>query len=115
MANENIEDIKYVRPTSLTLISLFLFFGAFITVWYFLRGTFGSSILNTILFIVSGIVFLVCGIGFWLMKKWVFYLFAAYSLINQVVLLVLGRWNLVGFLIVAIIVYFGYRYRSEMS
>jgi hypothetical protein len=121
MTNENIagledeKDIKYVRPTSITLISLWLLFSAFTAVWLIFRGYAAASITNTVLLAVGSIVFLVCTAGFWLMKKWAVYLYAAYGFINQFVLLALGRWNLASMLLLVIIVYFGYKYLSEMS
>ncbi|MGE5641698.1 MAG: hypothetical protein ACM3Y8_01690 [Byssovorax cruenta] len=118
MTAENIEDdadIQYVRPISMTLISLWLLFSALTVVWLMFRGYGASSTVNSILLAVGGIVSLVCGVGFWLMKKWALYVYTAYGLINQVALLALGRWNIFSLLLLVIIVYVGFRYRSEMT
>ncbi len=118
MANETLESVKEnksVRPISITLISLWLFFGALTAAWLIFRGYGASLIENTVLVGVGGAVSLVCGIGFWLMKKWALYVYAVYGLLNQAALLVLGRWNLFSLFVLVIIVYFGYRNHSKMS
>ncbi|HSL44543.1 MAG TPA: hypothetical protein VK897_13990 [Anaerolineales bacterium] len=110
------EATKRARPSSITLISIFELYGAFNAFYYILRlGVQELGMESTILFAVGGIVSLICGIGFWFMKKWAVYTFAAYSVINQIVLLALGRWNILSFLILAIIVYIGYRNLSKMA
>lgn len=115
MANEDIEDIKYVRPISITLISVWLFFSALTVVWLIFRNYGAPSIVSSVLLTVGGIVSLVCGVGFWLMKKWALYVFTIFAGIDQVALLLLGRWNVFSLLYFAVVIYFGYKYRSEMS
>jgi hypothetical protein len=118
MANETLErvtDSKSVRPVPITLISLWLLFGAFTSAWLIFRGYGASFMPNTVLIAVGGVVSLVCGIGLWLMKKWALYVYAIYGLLNQVALLALGRWNLFSLLVLVIIVSFGYRNLSKMS
>ena len=121
MATENIkevedkQDIKYVRPTLITLISVWMLLSALMTVWFIFKGYGTSSPVNIPLFVVGGIVFLVCGIGFWRMKKWALYIFTVYALLDEVALLLLGRWNVFSLFYFAVVIYFGYRYRSEMT
>jgi uncharacterized membrane protein (DUF2068 family) len=118
MATENIEDekdIKYVRPTLITLLSVWMLFSALMTVWFIFKGYGASSPVNLPLFVVGCIVFLVCGVGFWRMKKWALYIFAVYALLDQVALLLLGRWSIFSLLLFAVLIYIGYRYRSEMT
>jgi hypothetical protein len=106
---------KANRPISITLISLWLLFGALTTAWLIFRGYGASFISDTVLIAVGGLVSLACGTGFWFMKKWSLFIYAVYGLLNQVALLALGRWNLFSLLVLAIIVYFGYRNLSKMS
>ncbi len=121
MTTENIEDvedekdIKYVRPTLITLISVWMLASALMTVWFIFKGYGASSPVNIPLFVVGGTVFLVCGVGFWRMKKWALYLFVVYALLDQVALLLLGRWSIFSLLFFAVLAYIGYRYRSEMT
>ena len=62
MANEHIrtvedkDDIEYVRPLSITLISVWLFFSAFSAVWLIYKGYGASLAVNTALIAVGGIV-----------------------------------------------------------
>jgi hypothetical protein len=119
LTTENIEveeeEIEYVRPVAMTLISLWLIFSGLMIFWYTLRGYGASSVLNTSFLMIGGVVSLVGGIGFWRMKKWALYVFAAFALIDQVVLLLLGRWNIFSLFYFAVLLYFGYKYRSEMT
>jgi hypothetical protein len=112
---ESVEEIKSVRPVSIILISLWLLFGALTSAWLIFRGYGASFIPNTVLIAIGGVVSLVCGIGFWLMKKWALYVYAVYGFLNQAALLALGRWNLFSLLVLVMIVYFGYRSLSKMS
>jgi uncharacterized membrane protein (DUF2068 family) len=70
---------------------------------------------NTAFLAIGGIVYLVCGIGFWLMKKWAVYMALVFGIIDQFVLLLLGRWGIGALLIPVVIVYVGYRHLSKMS
>jgi hypothetical protein len=54
-------------------------------------------------------------LGLWLMKKWAVYAYAAITIINQIALLLMGRWNLASLLIPAIVLYVGYKNLSKMS
>jgi len=110
-----VETTKADRPISITLISLCLFFGALTSAWLIFKGYGASFVPNTVLISIGGLVSLVCGIGFWLMKKWALYVYAVYGLLNQAALLALGRWNLFSLLVLVMIIYFGYRSLSKMS
>lgn len=114
---ETIKEAKVDRPISITLISIFLIAGNLFLAWPLLRGTLlqGRGMAEALYMVLAVVISLVCGIGFWLMKKWAVYTYAALGVIIQIVLLVLGRWNLFSLLLPAIIVYFGYRHLSKMS
>ena len=120
MSTLTVSATKAKRPSSMTLISVFEFMEGFLLLYFIFSPGIQNSIQvrgigETIFFVFSGIVLLANGIGFWLMKKWALYVYAAYGLINQVALLALGRWNILSLLLLVIIVYVGFRYRSEMT
>ena len=107
---------KPKRPSSITLISIFGIISGLLSFYYVFQNSIqGPSLGNTMVFVLSGIVFLACGIGFWLMKKWAVYTYMVFSVINQIFLLVVGRWNILALLISAIVIYVGYKHLSEMS
>lgn len=110
-----IETIKPHRPSSITLISIFLIYSGLMSFYYIFRGALTLSTVDTLFFAFGGIVFIICGIGFWLMKKWAVYAYAIFAVINQVALFLLGRWNIFSLLLLGIIVYVGYRHLSKMS
>jgi hypothetical protein len=110
------EAIKTKRPSSITLISVFGIYSGLLSFYFIFRdGIQELGLGNTVFFAIGGIVFLVCGIGFWLMKKWAVYLYAVFAVINQVALLVMGRWNIFSLLLSAVILYVGYKNLSKMS
>jgi len=111
---------KAKRPYIITLICYVL---ALVVITTFL-GIFKPSLSLTIqrfglgftLYqIFSAIVSLLSMIGLWLMKKWGVYVYAGLLVINQIVLLVMGRWSIASLLISAIIVYIGYINIQKMS
>ena len=107
---------KPKRPSSITLISVIGIYGGFL-LFYFIINTGVQELdpLNTMFFAFGGIGFFVCGIGFWFMKKWAVYTYAVFAALNQVALLIMGRWNIFSLLISAIVLYVGYKNLSRMS
>lgn len=98
------------------MISILEIYGALVSYYSIFRvGVQALGMPSTILFAVGGLVGLICGLGFWLMKKWAVYVFAAYAVINQIVLLALGRWSILSPLFPVIIVYVGYKNLPKMS
>ena len=113
MANET---TKVKRPSSITLISVLAIYGGILLFWFiFQAGIQNFGVGNTIFFGMSGFIFLVCGIGFWLMKKWAVYLYAILAIVTQIFLLLTGRWTVGSLIIPAIVVFVGYRNLSKMS
>jgi len=55
----------------------------------------------------SALVGLACMIGLWQMRKWAVYVYAAFCVVNQLVLLKMGVWNIFALLIPAIVVAVG--------
>lgn len=107
---------KTKRPSSITLISVFGIIGGLLGFYYiFAGGTTGLYNWKTLFLGLIGVVFFICGIGFWLMKKWAVYAYAVFGIIDQILLLLLGRWNIMSLLITALVVYVGYKNLSKMS
>jgi len=111
---------KTNRPSSITLISVFEIAGGLLLIYFmFSPGTQNSaqsrSVWETLFFAFSGLVLLVSGIGFWLMKKWAVYTFLAFAILSQVYVISVGRWNVFSLLILAIPVYVGYKHFSKMT
>ncbi len=110
------EATKAKRPSSITLISIFGIYTGFLSLYFIFRdGIQELGLGNTLFFALGGIVFMVCGIGFWLMKKRAVYAYAVFAVIDQIVLLLIGRWNIIALLISVIVVYVGYKHLSKMS
>ena len=51
-----------------------------------------------------GIVGLICNIGFWKMKKWGFYGYVTFVVLNQIVMLSTGTWLPMALIIPAVII-----------
>jgi hypothetical protein len=83
--------------------------------YIFTGGITGLDLWNILFLGLIGIGFFVCGIGFWFMKKWAVYVYAVFGIIDQIVLLLMGRWNIISLLIAALVVYVGYKNLSKMS
>jgi hypothetical protein len=73
------------------------------------------SVWEILFFAFSGIVLLVSGVGFWLMKQWAVYAFIVFAIISQVYVISVGRWNAFSLLLLAIPIYVGYKHFSEMT
>jgi hypothetical protein len=107
---------KTNRPSSITLISILAILAGLLS-FYFLLGVDiqAVGVLNFAFIALGGIVFLLCGIGFWLMKKWAYYAYLVFAILNQIFLLIMGRWNIMALLIPVVVVYVGYKHLSKMS
>ena len=107
---------KTKRPSSITLISVFGIISGLLSFYYlFTGGLKGLDVWNTLSIGFFGVVFMVCGFGFWFMKKWAVYMYTVFAIINQIFLLLVGRWNLMALLISVVVVYIGYKNLSKMS
>ena len=56
-----------------------------------------------------------CAVGFWLMRRWAVYLYAAALCLTQIVLLAMGSWNIVALLIPLVVVMIGFLYLPRME
>ena len=112
--------VKTKRPSSITLICVLGIVGALEIFWAIFYPSTSSTLQRlglgfTLYLAFSALILLVCMIGLWLMKKWSVYTYTVLSVINQIALVSLGRWNIGALLIPAIVLYFGYRHLSKMS
>lgn len=57
----------------------------------------------------------VSAFGIWLMKKWGFYVYLAFNVINQAVLLSMSMWSLFSILIPAIVIGVAYTHLKGMN
>lgn len=93
------------RPGIITAICILGFVGAVITIPLIFSST-AKSIGEWyppylgLSFIVGG----VCMIGLWKMKKWSVITYTVFAAINQIVLLVMGAWNVLALIIPAIFI-----------
>ena len=112
--NETTENTK--RPISITIICVIGFIGVLITVPLIF-----SSIARQIgpwyppYLGFSAIVGLACMVGLWMMKKWAAYTYTGFVVLNQVVLLAMGVWNVMALLIPAIVIFFALKHVSKMT
>ena len=111
---------KTNRPSSITLVSVFEIVGGCLLLYFMFspgiqNSLQGRSVWQTLFFAFSGIVLLVSGIGFWLMKKWAVYAFIVFAILSQVYVISVGRWNVFSLLILAVPLFVGYKHLSKMS
>ena len=97
--------VKAPRPTAITVICVLGFLGAALTVPMLFSsvaaqiGAWYPPYLG-----LTAVIGLACMIGLWMMKKWAAYTYTAFVVINQVVLLSQGKWNIMAIAIPAIVV-----------
>ncbi len=107
---------KAKRPTSITVICVLGFIVALITVQLIFSpeaqrvGAWYPPFLG-----FSAITGLACMVGLWMMKKWAAYTYTGFVALNQVVLLAMGVWNIMGMLIPAVVIFFTLKNVSKMT
>jgi hypothetical protein len=93
------------RPTVITVVCLIGFIGAALLlplVFSAASSKIGSWYPAYLGF--SAIIGLVCMGGLWNMQKWAAYTYTGLFIINQIVLLTMGVWNILSLLIPAIVI-----------
>lgn len=103
------------RPTSITVICIIGFIGAVFALAMIFSPRaqqIGSWYPPYLAF--SAIIGLVCMLGLWTMRKWAALTYTGFVLINQVVLLVMGAWNIIALLVPAIAILFIMKHVSQM-
>jgi hypothetical protein len=104
------------RPTSITVICIIGFIGALIAVPLMcspMAEQIGSW--YPLYLALSSVIGVVCMAGLWMMRKWAAYTYTGFVVLNQVVLLAKGAWNIMALIIPAIAIVFVVRNASKMS
>ena len=104
------------RPVAITVICVVDFIGAVgasLLIFSNIAATVGRWYPPYLGF--SCVVGLLCMIGLWIMKKWAVYVYTVFFVINQIVLLMTNRWNLLGFLLLIIIIGILWAYIRKMD
>ncbi len=104
------------RPLSITVICVIGFIGAALAIPVIFSGT-AKNIGNWYppLLAFSAIVGAVCFVGLWKMKKWTAYSYAAFTGLNQIIMLVMGIWNIFALLIPGIVIFVAFKNIAKMS
>jgi len=103
------------RPTAITVICVLGFIGAAFTIPLIF-----SDIAHKIgvwyppYLAFSAVLGLVCMIGLWKMRKWAVYIYTGFCVVNQVVLLAMGTWNILALLIPGIVIAIAFANLSKM-
>jgi hypothetical protein len=104
------------RPISITIISiLFLIAGAIVLFWDFSLRAQGISSWDMVYTELSAVIQIVCMVGLWMMKKWAVYIYIGIAVLNQIVSLTTGTWNLSSLIPPAIILFFSLKNISKMT
>ncbi|MFI8605976.1 hypothetical protein ACIGCP_16035 [Cellulophaga baltica] len=122
MEQENIETQKNKvlhekkRPSAITVICILGFIGAAFTIPLVFSdiarqiGSWYPPYLG-----LSAILGFTCMIGLWQMKKWAAYTYTAFVVLNQIILLVMGVWNIMALIIPAIVVAIALTHLKKMD
>ena len=103
------------RPVIITVLCVAMFVGAVITVPIIFSQTardIGAWYPPLLAF--SAVVGFVCMIGIWKMRKWAVYAYTAFCVVNQVVLLATGLWNISALVIPGIFIAIMFSQVSKM-
>jgi len=112
--SETVENAE--RPTSITVICVIGFIGALIAVpLIFSPIAQHIGVWYPPYLALSCIVGFMCMVGMWMMKKWGAYTYTGFFVLNQIVLLAMGVWNIFALMIPAIVVFFALQSISKMS
>jgi len=103
------------RPIPITVICVIAAVGALFTIpLIFSQAAVSIGAWYPPYLAFSAVVGLACTIGLWLMRKWGVYLYAAFMVVNQIVLAGEGVWNILALVIPLIVVVVGFAYLSRM-
>lgn len=104
------------RPTAITVICVIGFIGAAFTIpliFSDIAGHIGSWYPPYLG--LSAIIGFVCMVGLWQMKKWAAYTYTGFVGLNQIVLLIMGVWNIMALIIPAIVVGIALSHLNKMD
>ena len=62
----------------------------------------------------SAVIGAICMFGFWKMRRWAVFTYTALCVINQIVLLSTGHWNVLAILLPCIVIAIAFAYLSRM-
>ena len=103
------------RPVAITVICILGFIGAALAIpLIFSSGASAIGAWYPPYLALSSVIGLVCMIGLWQMRKWAVYLYTAFCVLNQVVLMAMGVWTIFALVIPAIVIAIGFAYISKM-
>lgn len=114
MNEEVIENAK--RPTSITITCALGFIGTPITVPLIFSpiaqqvGEWYPPYLG-----FSAAIGLACMVGLWMMKKWAAHTYTGFFVLNQIVLLAMGVWNVQALFVPAIVLFFALKNVPKMT
>lgn len=104
------------RPIAITIICVLGFIGAAFSIPLIF-----SDIARSIgawyppYLALSAVVGFVCMIGLWKMLKWSVFVYTAFVILNQVIMMAMGVWNIFALLLPAIVIAIGFTYLSRMK
>jgi hypothetical protein len=104
------------RPTAITVICVLGFIGALIVIPLIfspLAERVGSWYPPYLGF--SAVVGFICMIGLWQMKKWAAYLYTGFTLVNQIILLTMGSWNILALILPGIVIGIALSHVNKMA
>ena len=104
------------RPIAITIICVLGFIGAALTIPVIFTAAAGNiGAWYPPYLALSAVVGLVCMIGLWKMMKWSVFVYTAFVVLNQIVLMAMGVWSIFALLIPAIVIAIGFTYLSRMK
>jgi len=109
------EEATSTRPTAITVVCIIGFVGAILTVpmiFTDIAHKIGAWYPPFLAF--SSLYGLICFIGLWMMRRWALFAYTALCVINQIVMLVMGSWNVFAILLPGIVIAIGFKYLTRM-
>src|SRR5262249_11980911 len=104
-----------VRPTAITVICILGIIGAVFTIpliFTDIARQIGAWYPPYLAF--SAVIGGICMFGFWKMRRWAVFTYPALCVINQIVLLLTGHWNVLAILLPGIVIAIAFAYLSRM-
>lgn len=103
------------RPTAITVVCVLGFIGALLTIPAILLSLkLPVAIWYPPFLALSAIIGLVCMFGLWQMKRWAVFAYTAFVILNQIVLMTTGDWNIFALIIPGIVIAIGFKYLPRM-
>jgi hypothetical protein len=104
------------RPIAITVICILGFLGVALSIPLIVSDIAGMVGPWYPPYLALGVVVgLACMVGLWMMKKWAVIAYTMMIVINQVVMLAMGVWNVMAIIIPGIVIAIGFSYFSRMD